>query len=106
MFLGIDLGTSSVKCVLLDENQNLIASHSASMSVSRPHDAWSEQAPADWINGIETTLSAIQAEQPDKLSAVTGIGLSGHMHGATLLDASGLHGTQSGLGAGKRSRDF
>jgi len=88
MFLGIDLGTSSVKCVLLDEDQKLVASQSAAMNVSRPHDAWSEQAPADWISGIETTLSAIHAEQPDKLSAVTGIGLSGHMHGATLLDAS------------------
>lgn len=87
MYLGIDLGTSSVKSVLMDEVQTIVASHSATLSVSRPHDGWSEQDPADWINAIEHTLEALKSSHGSELSAVRGIGLSGHMHGATLLDA-------------------
>ncbi len=87
MYLGIDLGTSSVKSVLMDEAQHIVASHSATLSVSRPHDGWSEQDPADWINAIEHTLEALKSSHATELSAVRGIGLSGHMHGATLLDA-------------------
>lgn len=86
MYLGIDLGTSSVKTVLMNENQSMVASHSAPLEVSRPHDGWSEQNPADWITAIEQTLDAIKSSHADELSAVRGIGLSGHMHGATLID--------------------
>lgn len=86
MYLGIDLGTSSVKTVLIDENQTVIASSSADMDVSRPHAGWSEQDPAAWIRGIESTLAELQASHAKHMRAVRGIGLSGHMHGATLLD--------------------
>ena len=86
MYLGIDLGTSSAKSVLMDDNQQIVASHSAAVSVSRPHDGWSEQDPADWVTAIESTLEALAATHGKALSAVRGIGLSGHMHGATLLD--------------------
>lgn len=88
MYLGIDLGTSSVKSVLMSDAQEIVASHSAGLSVSRPRDGWSEQDPADWITAIETTLAALQQSHATQLSAVKGIGLSGHMHGATLLDAN------------------
>ncbi len=87
MYLGIDLGTSSVKSVLMNEAQEILASHSAALSVSRPHDGWSEQDPAHWISAIEHTLNALQQSHAAQLSAVRGIGLSGHMHGATLLDS-------------------
>ena len=87
MYLGIDLGTSSAKSVLMDDDQKIIASHSAPVSISRPHDGWSEQNPAHWIQAIETTLTALSESHARELSAVIGIGLSGHMHGATLLDA-------------------
>ncbi|ASJ74394.1 xylulokinase [Granulosicoccus antarcticus] len=86
MFLGIDLGTSSVKSVLMDAEQQILASHSAALDVSRPQDGWSEQNPSDWISAIEQTLDALRQSHPKELSAVRGIGLSGHMHGATLLD--------------------
>lgn len=86
MYLGIDLGTSSVKTVLMDEQQNIIASSTASMDVTRPAPGWSEQDPAAWITGMESTLSELQARHPKPMQAVRGIGLSGHMHGATLLD--------------------
>lgn len=86
MYLGIDLGTSSVKTVLMNEDQSILASHSAPMDVSRPHDGWSEQNPADWVSAMQLTLDALKESHPKELSAVRGIGLSGHMHGATLID--------------------
>lgn len=88
MYLGIDLGTSSAKSVLMDDAQRIVASYSAPVNVSRLHDGWSEQDPAHWIAAIETTLEQLSASHADALAAVRGIGLSGHMHGATLLDAS------------------
>ena len=88
MYLGIDLGTSSAKSVLMDAEQNVLASHSAEVVISRPHDGWSEQDPVDWVHAIESTLAALAANHGNAMSAVRGIGLSGHMHGATLLDSS------------------
>ncbi len=86
MYLGIDLGTSSVKTVLMDEHQHIIGSSSANMDVQRPADGWSEQDPSSWITGMETTLAELHRAYPKQMQAVRGIGLSGHMHGATLLD--------------------
>jgi xylulokinase len=86
MFLGLDLGTSGLKGLLIDEEQKVVAEAAAPLSVSRPHDGWSEQNPADWIAAAEAVLDRL-AKEAD-LAAVRGIGLSGHMHGATLLDAS------------------
>ncbi len=86
MYLGIDLGTSSVKCILLDADQQVVASSTAEFDAMRPKDGWVEQDPQAWIDGIETTLSDLHASHTDALGSVRGIGLSGHMHGATLLD--------------------
>ena len=88
MYIGIDLGTSSVKTVLMDDNQQIVASASAPLNVARPHDGWSEQNPADWITGVENTFIELKENHASGLSSVRGIGLSGHMHGATLIDAS------------------
>lgn len=86
MYLGIDLGTSSVKALLVDGNQTVVASAHARLSVSRPHSGWSEQRPADWIEATEAVMAELKAGNAKELGAVRGIGLSGHMHGATLLD--------------------
>ncbi|MGE0500576.1 MAG: xylulokinase [Rhizobiaceae bacterium] len=88
MYLGLDLGTSAVKALLIDGNQDVVASASGSLSVSRPHPGWSEQAPADWIRATEDALAGLKRSHPKELAAVRGIGLSGQMHGATLLDES------------------
>ncbi len=88
MYLGIDLGTSSVKTVLMDDQQKIVASASAALTVNRPQDGWSEQDPADWIKGVEDTFTELKASNATALAAVSGIGLSGHMHGATLIDQS------------------
>lgn len=86
MYLGIDLGTSGVKAMLIDDGQQIIGSANGALTVSRPHPGWSEQAPADWVRATEEALDALKAAHPAALAAVRGIGLSGQMHGATLLD--------------------
>jgi len=86
MYLGIDLGTSGVKALLIDDGQKVVGSASGAMDVSRPHPGWSEQDPAHWIRATEEAIAGLKASHPVELAAVKGIGLSGHMHGATLLD--------------------
>src|SRR6185312_6503081 len=58
------------------------------LEVSRPHPGWAEQDPADWISATEEAVMSLKAAHPKALEAVKGIGLSGQMHGATLLDAA------------------
>lgn len=87
MYLGLDLGTSGLKGLVINDAGAVVAEASAPLTVSRPHPGWSEQDPADWIAAADRVLRAL-ADQID-MSAVAGIGLSGQMHGATLLDASG-----------------
>ena len=88
MYLGIDLGTSAVKTVLVDDAQRVIASESRPLTISSPQAGYSEQDPAQWIDATFATLDALKASHGKELAAVKGIGLSGQMHGATLLDAS------------------
>lgn len=89
MYLGLDLGTSGVKALLMDADQRIVGSGHGSLDVSRPHHGWSEQDPADWIRATEEAIAELRATHPKELAAVRGIGLSGQMHGATLLDAAG-----------------
>ena len=88
MYLGIDLGTSAVKTVLVDGAQRVIASESRPLTTASPQPGYSEQDPAQWIDATFATLDALKASYAGELAAVEGIGLSGQMHGATLLDAS------------------
>lgn len=85
-WLGLDLGTSGVKALLIDEAGRALGAAEAGLTVSRPHPGWSEQDPADWIAATEAALDALKAKHGAALAAVRGIGLSGQMHGATVLD--------------------
>lgn len=87
MYLGIDLGTSSVKVLLIGADQAVVGSASAHIEVARPHPGWSEQDAADWLSATGTAMEGLRAKHPREFSAIRGIGLSGHMHGATVLDA-------------------
>ncbi len=87
-FLGLDIGTSSVKALLVDADQRVVAEASAPLSVSRPHPLWSEQDPEDWFHGVEAAVAAVRRKAPSQLAALAGVGLSGQMHGATLLDGN------------------
>ncbi len=86
MYLGIDLGTSGVKAVLIDEDQTVIGAASAPLTVERPHSGWSEQDPVAWLDATRAALASLGREHGSALAAAAGIGLSGQMHGATLLD--------------------
>ncbi|WP_367190472.1 xylulokinase [Burkholderia sp. Ed8] len=92
MYIGVDLGTSGVKAVLLDRDGAVRASASQALTVSRPRPRWSEQAPRDWWDAACGALAALVADaraagiDPHDIGA---LGLTGQMHGATLLDARG-----------------
>ncbi len=83
MYIGLDLGTSGLKGILINDDQKVLAEAIAPLTVQRPHDGWSEQAPDSWITAAEAVFDKLSAFG---LGSVRGIGLSGHMHGATILD--------------------
>lgn len=87
MYLGLDLGTSGIKALLIDDGQAIIGSGHASLDVSRPHHGWSEQDPAEWVRACREAIAELKAAHGREFAAIRGIGLSGQMHGATLLDA-------------------
>lgn len=84
MFLGIDVGTSGVKAVIISATGEVLAQANAPLSVSRPHPLWSEQNPDDWWSATQAAVLALDA---GLRAGVMGIGLAGQMHGATLLGA-------------------
>ncbi|WP_417600160.1 xylulokinase [Pararhodobacter oceanensis] len=85
-FLGLDLGTSGVKALLIDDRQKAIAEGHAALTVDRPQPMWSEQDPQSWITACELAVEQVRAQAPAAFAALRGIGVSGQMHGATLLD--------------------
>ncbi|SLN76635.1 xylulokinase [Roseisalinus antarcticus] len=87
MYIGLDLGTSSLKALLVDDAERVLAEHTVGFDVSRPAAGWVEQDPAAWVSAAQDALRALRAD--NDLRELRAIGLSGHMHGATLLDESG-----------------
>jgi len=89
MFLGIDLGTSEVKVLLLGRDHAVLGTAGSPLTVERPHDGWSEQSPQAWWTATGLALGQLRAAVGEAAWAqVAAIGLSGQMHGAVLLDAS------------------
>ena len=84
MFIGLDLGTSHLKGIVIDDAQNVCAEASVSLSLMRPKNGWSEQNPQDWLDATENVMASLANKV--NLKKVNAIGLSGQMHGATLLD--------------------
>src|SRR5262245_34480932 len=89
VFLGIDVGTSAVKALLVDEEQRVVAQAEQVLSISRPRPLWSEQDPEEWWNAVVRAVRAVRQGAPVNFSAVRAVGLSGQMHGAVLLDRAG-----------------
>lgn len=85
-YIGIDLGTSSIKAVLVDDLQRVLATVTRELVVSRPHTLWSEQDPRDWVVAAMDALRGLKTAEPDSFRCCACIGLSGQMHGAVLLD--------------------
>lgn len=86
MYLGIDLGTSEVKGLVIDENHDIVATHSAPLTIQRPHPHWSEQDPQAWWDATNYVIATLREKCAPHWNAVKAIGLSGQMHGAILLD--------------------
>ena len=84
MYLGVDLGTSSVKLVLADGEGRIADSASAKYPLLLPEDGWSEQNPEDWYAGVIACVRELGCRHD--LSAVKGVSFSGQMHGLVVLD--------------------
>jgi xylulokinase len=84
MFLGVDLGTSSIKLLLADQNGNIIDSAFATYSGNFPQPNWSEQNPIDWWNGFCTCLRILG--ERNNLKQIEALSFSGQMHGLVILD--------------------
>jgi xylulokinase len=86
MLLGFDLGTSSVKALLMDESGTPVGEGSAPYSVRSPRPGWAESSPEDWWAAV---LRAMQVAVGRRGAEVTALGLSGQMHGVVLVDERG-----------------
>ncbi len=86
MYLGIDLGTSGLKLLLLDAQHHVHASVDAPITLQRPHPTWSEQNPAEWWQALEAAVAQLRSAAPEAWRQVRAIGLSGQMHGAVVLN--------------------
>ena len=89
MFIGIDLGTSSIKMILIDQNQKILATATSSLTVQSPKDGFSEHNPQEWIDSTMKCFEALKLKKPNEFSQTVSLGISGHMHGATLIDKDG-----------------
>lgn len=87
MYIGIDIGTSEVKALLLAPDQRVVGTAGAALTVARPQPGHSEQDPAQWWAATQSALAGLRAAHPVEYAATEAIGLSGQMHGAVLLDA-------------------
>ncbi|UUZ79984.1 xylulokinase [Paenibacillus sp. P26] len=86
-FLGIDLGTSAVKCILVDQYGSVKGNHSVEYPLLQPRPGWAEQHPEDWWSGTASCIRSLLEQSGISGDQVAGIGLSGQMHGSVFLDA-------------------
>ncbi|MDM8527681.1 xylulokinase [Anaerolineales bacterium HSG24] len=88
-FLGIDSSTTGVKALLCDEQGTVIGTASSELPLSTPKPLWSEQDPTDWWNGTVNSIRQVLAQTGISGEEIAAIGLTGQMHGMTMLDANG-----------------
>jgi xylulokinase len=87
--LGIDLGTSAVKALLVGSDGRLLGEARASVSTHHAAPGWSEQHPDHWWNALAEAITRLDSEHRRALEACRAIGVAGQMHGSVLLDAAG-----------------
>lgn len=88
-FIGIDLGTSSIKAALYNEKFRVIDSSSAYYDIIQPQNGWGEQNPNDWISALDEVMTDLKNRQAEEINKVSSIGLTGQMHGLVMLDSEG-----------------
>jgi xylulokinase len=90
-FLGMDVGTSGTRAVLVDEQGQVVSSASEEHAPFRtPHPGWAEQDPEDWWRAAQIAIRAAIAAAPEPRQTIGGVGLTGQMHGAVMLDKDGI----------------
>src|SRR5690606_27275544 len=85
--LGIDVGTSSTKCVVMDGTGAVVASGEYRHETLRPREGWSEQEPETWWQAAVHAIHAALGGLDSARERIEGIGLSGQMHGSVFLPA-------------------
>ena len=84
--IGLDIGTSGAKCILIDTNGTVVASATKGYPLYTPRPGWAEQDPEDWwqavVEGLKDILSTAEIDAAD----IVGVGFSGQMHGLVALD--------------------
>lgn len=88
-YLGIDIGTSGTKSLLIDEAGTPIAEATATYPLATPKPLWTEQNPEDWWQATKSTIKAVMKKSKLKPGEVRAIGLSGQMHGSVFLNSKG-----------------
>ena len=86
MLIGVDIGTSGAKAILMREDGTILSSRREEYGISAPRPGWAEQRPEMWFEKATACLRAVAAERPGE---VKGIAFSGQMHGIVLVDAGG-----------------
>ena len=84
MYIGVDLGTSELKALLLAPDHRVVAQTGQKLTVSQPQPLWSEQDPAAWEAALVAALDGLAALAPQAMHEVRGIGLAGQQHGAVV----------------------
>ncbi|OGS20731.1 MAG: xylulokinase [Elusimicrobia bacterium RIFOXYA2_FULL_39_19] len=87
--LGIDIGTSGVKTLLIKEDGTIAGKSTKEYSLETPMASWAQQNPQDWWNAAVESIREVLRQSSIQPSEVTGIGLSGQMHGSVFLDKTG-----------------
>lgn len=90
MLLGIDVGTSSIKAMVMEEGGNVIGIKAKGYEVHIPREGWAEQNPQEWWEALCEILQGLKAEYPKAMSQISGIGFSGQMHGLVAVDRDGI----------------
>lgn len=90
MYIGIDIGTSAVKFLLVDEAQALVANIERPLHPVQPKPQWSEDDPENWWQAVADGLDVLARDHRNAMSGVRAIGLSGQMHAAVLLDEADI----------------
>ena len=88
-FLGVDSSTTGVKALVIDETGRVLGTATTEIPLSTPHPLWSEQDPADWWQGAVNSIRTVLAETGLGGEQIAAVGLTGQMHGLTLLDEQG-----------------
>src|SRR2546430_12166088 len=102
--LGIDLGTSSVKVIVLDTQGRTLSVSKANYTVMAPQPGWSESDPNEWWSAMVSAVQTAMAQVPQ--AEITAIGPSGQMHGVVLIDEEGLPVRTAMLWVGSLAKEW